>query len=180
MYSFNSENPSPVFEDDVWSAETYKKLIRMAQRLMQNERSNHTWQATAVVHELWIRLHRERDKVWTPRTLMAAARHGIKQLLVEHVRSRNAKKRSGTYHHVSLEDAVAAVPSIETSPDLISALSRLKGFDQESYEAVTLHYGEGKTIAETAAELNVSVKHAEKTITFARCWLRREMTAKRS
>src|SRR5687768_871405 len=99
--------------------ETYDELRRLAARLMRGERSNHTLQATALVHEVYLKLRRSGDPACTDRSrLLAVAAHAMREVLVDHARTRTRHKRGGSA--VQVELAAIDEPSAPPAFDILS------------------------------------------------------------
>jgi RNA polymerase sigma factor (TIGR02999 family) len=158
----------------------YAELRGLARRSLQRERRNHTLQATALVHELFIRFARlgvtglnDRDHFF------AVAARAMRQILVAHARERNAQKRGAgaapeTYDPVA-DPAAASIP---LSPDLVAldaALSSLAAIDPPQARIVELRLFGGYTIRETAALAGCSPATVSREWELARVWLYREL-----
>jgi RNA polymerase sigma factor (TIGR02999 family) len=155
----------------------YAELRRVAAAYLRRERPGQTLQATALVHEAYLRLLRERHVSWQDRAhFCAIAAHSMREILVEHARRRRAAKRGGGWRRTTLSDAVAgaAGPAVDVEA-LDEALGRLAGFDPERARIVELRYFGGLTIEETATVLGRSPATIKRGWTLASAWLRREL-----
>jgi RNA polymerase sigma factor (TIGR02999 family) len=149
---------------------------------MRREGSEHTLQATALVHEAYLRLVDQRRVEWRNRAhFFGVAAEAMRRILVDHARSRLAAKRGGGAHRVTLGDADAAV---EGAPDggldvlaLHEALERLAALDPDQARIVELRYFGGLSIEETAEATGVSPATVKREWAIARGWLRRELEA---
>jgi RNA polymerase sigma factor (TIGR02999 family) len=156
----------------------YTELRKLAHHYLSQERPGHTLQATALVHELYLRLRLQDDADWDDRRkLIGVAAHVMRQILVEHARGRYRQKRGGDRQRVPLEDHVAVFdPSdCERWEDLDRALNRLAALDARQARIVELRYFGGLTVEETANVLDVSPKTVKRDWSIAKAWLRREL-----
>jgi RNA polymerase sigma factor (TIGR02999 family) len=158
----------------------YAELRRQSARALRREGEGHTLQATALVHEAWLRLDGQHDARWESRTqFLAVAAQMMRRVLVDHARARRALKRGGAGTQVTLGDASHAV----ASPDdvdvlaLDDALARLATMDPRKARLVELRYFAGMSIPEAATALGVSVATVGREWAVARMWLRRELDA---
>ncbi len=151
----------------------YGELRRVAQAHLLREQPNHTLQATALVHEVYLRLVQvDRMTVEGRAHFLALAGRLMRQILVDHARRKRADKRGGEYTMVGLDHAASA----QSAPalDLIAlddALTELASFDPRQREVVELKYFAGLTIAETATALGVSAATVEREWATAKAWL---------
>ena len=158
----------------------YAELRKQARRALRRERDGHTLQATALVHEAWLRLDVQHDARWESRTqFLAVAAQMMRRVLVEHARMRHALKRGGGGIHVTLgdaENAVAAPDEVDVLA-LDDALARLAILDPRKARLVELRYFAGLSIPEAAAALDISPATVGRDWAVARMWLRRELEA---
>ena len=156
----------------------YEELRRQARRALRREGEGHTLQATALVHEAWLRLDAQHDARWESRSqFLAVAAQTMRRVLVDHARARQAIKRGGGDVQISLGDAHAAAASPE-AVDVIAlddALARLAIMDPRKARLVELRYFAGLSIPEAAAALGVSQATVIREWAVARMWLRREL-----
>jgi RNA polymerase sigma factor (TIGR02999 family) len=157
----------------------YSELRRVAHRYLARERPGHTLQTTALVHEVYLRLVPQSQASWEDRgKFVGIAAHVMRQILVEHARSRRRLKRGGEAHHVPLEQDVAVVGGgADRWEDLDAALDRLAALDPRQAKVVELRYFGGMTVEEAARVLGVSEKTVKRDWSVARAWLRRELGA---
>jgi RNA polymerase sigma factor (TIGR02999 family) len=157
----------------------YQELRRVAAGYLRRERPGQTLQATALVHEAYVRLLREQQVSWQNRAhFCAIAANSMRQILVERARARNAAKRGGGLHRITLDDAVAPAPLDEAGVDvdaLDEALTRLATLDPQQARLVELRYFGGLTIEETAEVLGVSPATVKRSWVVAKAWLRKEL-----
>lgn len=156
----------------------YDELRRLAASNMAREAPGHTLNATALVHEAYLRLLGDSpDLAWNHRGhFFAAAAESMRRILVDHARKKHAHKRGGERERVPLDDIQIAAP--ETDVDLLAldeALTRLAAVDAEAVQLVQLRYFSGLTNAQAAECMGISTRSAERLWAFARAWLYREM-----
>jgi RNA polymerase sigma factor (TIGR02999 family) len=159
----------------------YDELRRLAAQRVSAERPDQTLQATALVHEAYLRLVDVDDpQQWNGRGhFFAAAAEAMRRILVESARRRKQLKRGGDMHRESLDALEIAAPA-EAPDDLLeldAALERLTAEDPQSAQLVKLRYFAGLTIPQAAEILDISPRSADSIWSFARAWLRREMSA---
>ena len=156
----------------------YDELRALARQRMGKEAQPQTLQATALVHEAYLRLVGDRDPMWQGRAhFFAAAARAMRRILVERARARGRLKRGGDRGRTGLDD-VAAIES-EPSADLVAldeALDRLQAHDKRKSEVVMLRHFAGLSLEETAAALDVSLATVKSDWTYAKAWLHRELT----
>lgn len=155
----------------------YDELRGMARQLMTGERPDHTLQATALVHEAYVRLVGEQAAAWSNRKhFFFAAGRAMQQILVEHARARVRQKRGGQARRVSWS---VVNPGEEQDPLAILALDeafrRLEQEEHEAAEVVRLRFFAGLSGDETAAVLEISPRQVDRPWAFARAWLFREL-----
>jgi RNA polymerase sigma factor (TIGR02999 family) len=156
----------------------YGELRRLAARYIRRERPGQSLQATALVHEAYIRLLKDDDLSFQNRAhFLGIAARSMRQILVEHARARDAAKRGGGERRITLDDAIAAGQPLDV--DLLAldeALERLAGRDAQQARIVELRFFGGLTNEETAGALGVSEATVKRAWTVARAWLFRELT----
>jgi RNA polymerase sigma-70 factor, ECF subfamily len=155
----------------------YDELRRLAQAYMRRERREHTLQPTALVHEAFLRLIRQRDVSWQNRAhFMGVAAKVMRQILADHARRHRAAKRGGGAGAVPLEGLeVAAAPGGLAADDLDTALEDLARHDARQARVVELRFFGGLTLEETAEVLDVSTATVKRDWLVARAWLHREL-----
>lgn len=157
----------------------YQELHDIASAYFRGERRDHTLQPTALVHEAFLRLEANGGPEWRSRTqFLAIAARLMRQILVDHARHRNRRKRGGGLPHVPLLEAQdLAAPTPEAVLALDDALRRLEGEDAEKASVVELRFFGGLSVEETAACLGISGKTVSRQWRRARAWLFRELSA---
>jgi RNA polymerase sigma factor (TIGR02999 family) len=155
----------------------YDELRALAESYLRRERSGHTLQATALVHEAYVRLIDQRDVEWRNRAhFFAVAAQAIRRILVDHARTHKRAKRGGGYQRVQLDADVAALP--ETDIDLLAldeALGRLADLHARQAQIVELRFFGGLSLKEVAEYIGVSPRTVDGDWSMARAWLRREL-----
>jgi RNA polymerase sigma-70 factor, ECF subfamily len=159
----------------------YDELHRRAAAYLRRERPNHTLQATALVHEAYIKLIDQRDDNWASRDhFFAIAAQAMRRILVDHARGRHRHKRGGSNEDLPLEEVLLAAAD-ETNVDLIAldeAMARLARLDPQQERIVELRYFGGLSLEEAANTLGISRATAARDWQVAKAWLHREMTRK--
>ena len=157
----------------------YNELRKLATARMANESPNHTLQATALVHEAYIRLV-DVDEVqhWDSRRhFFTAAAEAMRRILIEKARRKKGIKHGG---HLQRQDILEAELTVAAPPDglleLDEALTRLAHDDPPVAELVKLRYCAGLTIDQAARILNISARTANRYWTYARAYLHQEIT----
>jgi RNA polymerase sigma factor (TIGR02999 family) len=157
----------------------YDELRRLAAQKLVQEKPGQTLQATALVHEAYIRLvDVELAQQWNSRGhFFAAAAEAMRRILVEKARCKNADKRGGASRRVDVSpDDLAARQRDDKLIALDEALAKLEKEDPQKAKLVKLRYFAGLTIKEAAAALGISTATADRYWSYARAWLQREMT----
>jgi RNA polymerase sigma factor (TIGR02999 family) len=156
----------------------YEELRRLAAAKLAQEKPGQTLQATALVHEAYLRLA-DAGTPWTDkRHFIGIAARSMRQILVERARARGAQKRWAGLNRVTLTDALAvAAQSERMLPALDDALTRLEEIDPEQARIVELRYFAGLSIEETAEALDMSPATLKRRWALARAWLFRELSA---
>ncbi len=156
----------------------YDELRRLATRAVAREAPGHSLNATALVHEAYIRLvDVETAQVWNSRGhFLAAAATAMRRILIENARRRNRIKRGGNLQRIDLDTAcvVAAVPPDELLA-LDETIDKLEAEDPSSAELVRTRFFTGCSIEDAGAAIGVSRATAYRQWTYARAWLRHEM-----
>ncbi len=163
---------TPISSTDELVQSVYKDLCAMAERLMKNERRDHTLAATALVHEAYLRLNRQ-PHTWENRGhFFGAAAMTMRCILVDHAKRRGRKKRIGGRRRISLNDDHLKVT--ETNDDLIpldEILTKMASSNPELARVVELRFFVGLTIEQTAGVLGVSTSSVERSWQAAKIWL---------
>ena len=159
----------------------YAELRRLAQGYLRSEAPGHTLQPTALVHEAFLRLHdRNAPDCQNRSQFYGLAAHLMRQILIDHARSRQAMKRGGPAVHLSLEEALVVSP--ERDADLVAlddALDRLASIDPRKSQVVELRFFGGLEVQEIAEVLKVSEKTVRRDWQFAKAWLLHELSAEK-
>lgn len=151
----------------------YEELRRLASRYMRHERSDHTLQATALVHEAYMKLVEQRSVDWQCRAhFFGIAAQLMRRILVDHARGHLREKRGGGQQVVPLNEAIVFSP--EQSYELVKlheALARLTKLDPRQARIVELRFFGGLTVEETAEVLGISPKTVKRDWSVAKAWL---------
>jgi RNA polymerase sigma factor (TIGR02999 family) len=155
----------------------YDELRRLAGQQLAQEQPGQTLQATALVHEAYLRLvGADPDKSWDSRGhFFAAAAAAMRRILVENARRRHATKHGGGRHRVPLSEFHRVAEFPEDLLDLDDVLTRFAAEEPAKAQLVQLHFFAGLSIPEAAAVLGVSVATAERWWAYARSWLFSEL-----
>jgi RNA polymerase sigma factor (TIGR02999 family) len=156
----------------------YSELRRLAAQKLAQEAAGQTLQATALVHEAYLRLVGSEDPGWNGRGhFFAAAAEAMRRILVEKARRKRRLRHGGGARRVDLSevDVIAGVQS-EDLMALDEALERLDRMDPVAAQLVKLRYFAGLTMAQAAESLGISLRTAERNWTYARTWLHRQVT----
>ena len=157
----------------------YDELRALAESYLQRERSGHTLQATALVHEAYVRLIDQQGVEWQNRAhFFAVAAQAIRRILVDHARSRLRVKRGGDRERVKLDSKILILP--ETHLDLLAledALGKLTKLNERQAQIVELRFYGGMSLKEVATFLDISPRTVDGDWSMARAWLRRELQA---
>jgi RNA polymerase sigma factor (TIGR02999 family) len=168
-------------DDDLFPA-IYGELRQMARRYLHHERRDHTLQPTALVHEAWMKLQKDRGPGPHGRTHgLALGAQAMRRLLVDHGRQQKREKRGGGARRMALDElleaaATRAVP-VEDLLLLEDALARLEAIDPRGAQVVMLRFFSGMSNPEVAEHLGLSLRTVEGDWTHARAWLRRELAS---
>lgn len=170
-------DPEPEGDLDSRFTDLYECLRGIALRSLANERINHTLQATALVHEAWLRLSAAGDEPWLEkRAFVGICSRVLRQVLVDHARRRAASKRGGNWGRISLHDV--AVGEEEDPRDVLAlddALTRFAVHHARAARVVELRFFGGLDLEETAKCLSVSPRSVTGDWQFARAWLARSL-----
>lgn len=155
----------------------YQELHKIANGYLRYERSDHTIQPTALIHEAYMRLVSQRMPEWKNRKhFFGVAAQLMRQVLVEHARAHSAAKRGGGEQNLRLDKALAY--STENASDLVAlddALTALAAFDARKSRMVELRFFGGLSLEETADVLGVSIPTVSREMRLAQAWMYREM-----
>lgn len=158
----------------------YDELRRMASRNLDREAPGHTLNATALVHEIYMRMFAGEGPRWQSRShFFIAASEAMRRVLVDNARSKKALKRGGGRRREPLDPSEIAAPA--TDADLLAldeALIKLEARDPTKAALVKLRYFAGMTIPEAAGSLGISTTTADRYWAYARAWLRVEIAGR--
>jgi RNA polymerase sigma factor (TIGR02999 family) len=159
----------------------YSELHKIAAALLRRERQEHTLQPTALVHDAYLRLVGSPDVAWEGRTqFLGYAARSMRQVLVDHARTRAAEKRGGAAIRVELKEAADMAPMREVDTiTLDRALTKLERLDERHARIVELKVFGGLTNDEIAEHLGMPQAAVRRAWTACRMWLRRELDAGR-
>lgn len=155
----------------------YRSLRQLAERQMQQERAGHTLQATALVHEAYLRLVGDQDLGWDSRAhFYGAAAEAMRRILIEHARRVGAKKRGGGWKRdiASVAD-LSCDETIGHAMDIDAAIEALKAHDARAASIAQLRFYTGLSVDETAAALDISPSTVDREWRYARAWLLRHL-----
>jgi RNA polymerase sigma factor (TIGR02999 family) len=157
----------------------YEELHRQAHRYLRREKKNHTLQTTALINEAYLKLIEQKNVRFESRThFFAIAANLMREILVDHARTKHRLKRGGMKSDLPLEEAML-VTADEKDFDLIAldeALTRLGKMDEQQARIVELKFFADLTLQETADVLGISTATVKRDWTMAKVWLHRELT----
>ena len=157
----------------------YEELRRLAAAKMASEAPGQTLQATALVHEAWLRLTGDEKRQWNDRThFFAAAAEAMRRILVDNARRKRADRHGGGQHRTDMPEIASPVAENEDQVLAVNeALEKLAAQDKQKAELVKLRYFVGMTIEEAAEVLGISTGTAKRHWAYARAWLAQEIKA---
>lgn len=157
--------------------EIYAELRRVAASLSSHLRPGQTLQPTALVHEAYLRLVRDRDPGWEGRRhFFGAAARAMREILIEQARRKATVKHGGSAGRVEMDDELAVIsPPADDLLALDEAIQKLQAVKPHLAEIVVLRYFSGLSFEETVAALGSSVSTVKRQWRFARAWLAREL-----
>ena len=153
----------------------YAQLRAIAQRRMEGERQGHTLQATALVHEAYVRLLGREDAAWEGRAhFFRAAAEAMRKILIDHARARNAEKRGGGKAALSITNVADLADNADPAGILAldDAMVRFEKVDRQAAEVVRLRFYAGLSVEAVADTLDISPRTVRRDWAFARAWLR--------
>lgn len=155
----------------------YENLKALAQRELRRERADHTLNATALVHEAYLKLVQLDNIDWQGRAhFFGAAAQAMRRILISYARMKKADKRGAGADHMSLDDVVVAAR--DRPADLLAldeALERLEGLDERQARVVECRFFAGMSVEETGTALGISPATVKRDWTLARAWLNLEL-----
>jgi len=159
----------------------YEELRRLAARKMARENPGQTLQATALVHEAWLRLGGDQQADWRSRThFLAAAAEAMRRILIDNARRKRAVRHGGQAERAELDPDSLELDAGMDDEQLLAlheALDRLAAHDAVKADLVKLRFFAGLTLPEAAKALDLSETTAKRYWAYARAWLYREITA---
>ena len=158
----------------------YNELRRLADHYLRQERPDLTLQATALVHEAYLRLVDQTSITWQNRAhFFSVAAQVMRHILVDHARSQQTRKRGGHAHRLSLDEAVSFFAERDVNlVALDEALTRLAVLDPQQSRIIELRFFGGLTIEEVAEVLKLSPATVSREWSLAKMWLHREISAR--
>lgn len=157
----------------------YAELHRQAHRYLQKERSEHTLQTTALVHEAYLKLCEQKSVAWESRShFFALAATMMRRILIDYAKTRHRIRRGGSKDNLPLNAALTVAVS-NTNFDLLEldeALNRLAEKEAQLAKVVELRFFSGLDVPETAKVLDVSESTVKRDWAIAKAWLHRELT----
>ena len=157
----------------------YAELHRQAHRYLKRERIGHTLQTTALVHEAYLKLSKQKDVTWQSRShFFAIAATLMRRILIDHAKARHRERRGGVHEDIRIDTSftLATADSKFDLLDLNEALERLAEKDPELARIVELRFFAGLEVPETAAAMGVSESTVKRGWAMAKAWLHRELT----
>ncbi len=165
--------------DDVLLKLVYTELHRQAHRYLQKERSGHTLQTTALVHEAYLKLINQKSFAWESRSqFFAIAATIMRRILIDYAKTKHRVRRGGVHSDLPLENALTISVS-KTDFDLLAldeALNRLAAKEDHLAKIVELRFFSGLDVVETAEVLGISESTVKRDWQMAKAWLHRELT----
>ena len=159
----------------------YRELRLLAAHYLQAERSGHTLQPTALVHELYLRLVEQDRADWKDRAhFLAVAAKLMRHILVDYARARGTAKRDGMATRIEIAgfELSGEEPRTEEILAVDEALDRLAELDPQQTRVVELRYFAGLTVEETAEAIGISARTVKRDWAMASAWLRNELLEK--
>ncbi len=161
----------------------YKQMRKLAQQQMSHERPGHTLQATALVHEAYLRIFGRGNVEWDSRShFLAIASREFRRVLIEHARQAKAEKRGGGAPRISIDALAGEEPGHAPEADAIALhdlIDELQRMDPEAARVVELKFFGGMTDEESAEGSGMSVHTVRRHWTFARSWFLARLSAER-
>lgn len=156
----------------------YQELRRLAESYIKSERPDHTLQATALVHEAYLRLIDQRSVDWKNRAqFFGLAARMMRRILMNHAEAHNAAKRGGQGKKLSLDEAISFFNDQQVDLlELNEALDRLSVLDERQSDIIELRFFGGLTLEEVADVLHISLATVKREWNMAKTWLYRELS----
>ena len=157
----------------------YQELKRIAGGQLRKERPGHTLQATALVHEAYLKLVDQSEVAWQNRAhFFGIAAQVMRRILLDYAKQRVRDKRGGGMHHTTLDEGL--VVSSDRASDLVvidEALTRLEQLDPRQAKVVEMRFFGGLSVAETAEAMGISAPTVKREWAMAKAWLYRELAS---
>ena len=156
----------------------YQELRKLASGYLRSERPDHTLQPTALIHEAYLRMIGNNMPEWQSRAhFFGIAARLMRQILVEHARTRHAAKRWGGQQKISLDDAPQVFAQTDAAELLVldDALTKLAAFDERRSRILEMRAFGGMSVEETAQALGVSEATVKREMRLAQAWIHREL-----
>jgi RNA polymerase sigma factor (TIGR02999 family) len=155
----------------------YDELRALAEKFFRGERGGHTLQPTALVHEAYLRLARDGKVRWRSRAeFLGWAARVMRQVLIQHARSRKRKKRGGGAERVALDDVVVSFEECSGDLEAVNAaVDELTRLDERKGRVVELRFFGGLSLPDIARVLGASQATVERDWRFARAWLKKAL-----
>jgi RNA polymerase sigma factor (TIGR02999 family) len=156
----------------------YRSLQKIARNHLNRERSSHTLQTTALVHEAYLKMIDQNSVDWKNRShFFAIASQAMRRILLDYARKRISEKRGGDGEKISLDEIdVASVSPNQNLLALDEALKELEKIDSQQSRIIELRYFGGLTVEETAEVLQISPRTVAREWAMARAWLLKYLT----
>lgn len=154
----------------------YNELRQLARNRLAQERGDVTIQATALVHEAYMRLTRGSNVEWNGKKhFFGAAAKAMRHIVIDYARRQNAQKRGGDWKRVTLSIDFPGADRDGRLLELDEALTKLEAYDARKAAVVQMRFFAGLTNEETAAALDISAATVDRDWTFAKAWLHKEI-----
>ncbi len=178
LAELSRDTPDPKISPEQLLPLVYDALRRLARSQLRRERADHTLQSTELVHEAYERLADQSRVNWRGRThFFAVAAQVMRRLLVDHARQRARRKRGGGLQRITLGGVAAGSDlDLEELLALDRALKKLAALHEREARVVELRYFGGLTTREVASVVGVTERTVRRDWTFARAWLKRELS----
>jgi RNA polymerase sigma factor (TIGR02999 family) len=178
LLDFQAEGQVDAIASDRLLDLVYAELRRTASALMARERVNHTLQPTALVHEAYMRLVHQDQVAWTDRAhFLGIAARSMRQILVDHARVKNAEKRGGDRHQVTLDEALVSDGAADFELLMLNdALDKLAKLDERASQVAEMRLFGGMNVGEIVHALDISKRSVDGDWATARLWLSRELS----
>ena len=173
-----SDNPRSDSADALLKL-VYDELHKQAHNYLRRERQGHTLQTTALVHEAYLKITKQKDVSWESRShFFAVAATMMRRILIDYAKTRQRVRRGGVPSNLPLENALTVAVS-ETDFDLVAldeALTRLAEKEDHLAKVVELRFFSGLDVVETANVMGISESTVKRDWQMAKAWLHRELT----